>query len=335
MLRVPRCSPARARLSLAREPGPPRAAAGPDACGRRRGAGAGRGRGGSRRGIFHPPNRPFTASSPTPPAPPHPPRASSPLERSHMLSGCCHRDRSGDKEMGGGRGVRVPEPPPDPQRSLETMGRGARPRRGLATMPAPLPRQSFLSYVNACGRARFGCGSCTGPRKGGVAPHTELAAMPGRAAAGTMPARVTLTSHRRPTPPGATAVGPHLPASPRYLPAPLRPWGSAGSGAGVRPCQHPPCAGSGCVPCCRAGMAPSARAQCQPVPGTGPSSGMVGDVGWEGVPGGSPPPAPLWEGGAGASGSAAPIPGLLPGAAAFGHKSRKRCRGTSQPHRGE
>lgn len=57
---------------------------GPDACGRATRAGAGRGRRGGRRGIFHRTKPPVTASSPTPP----PPRASSPLERSHMLSGC-------------------------------------------------------------------------------------------------------------------------------------------------------------------------------------------------------------------------------------------------------
>lgn len=53
--------------------------------------------------------------------PPPPRRASSPLERSHMLSGCCHRgDRSGDKEMGGGVRCEVagatPGPPAFPGR---------------------------------------------------------------------------------------------------------------------------------------------------------------------------------------------------------------------------
>lgn len=46
--------------------------------------------------------------------------------------------------------------------------------------------------------------------------------MAGRAAAGTMPARVTLTSRRRPAPLGTTVASPH------YLPAPPSPaWGSA------------------------------------------------------------------------------------------------------------
>lgn len=86
-----------------------------------------RGRAGARRrqeGDFPPHQTARHGSFPDTPTP----RASSPLERSHMLSGCCLRgDGSGDKETGG-RGARVPGAPtapwPAPQRWRGQTGRG-------------------------------------------------------------------------------------------------------------------------------------------------------------------------------------------------------------------
>lgn len=156
-------------------------------CGQGLRAGTGRGQGRGRRGIFH---RPKLPPLPTPPPPAHPPRW-----RSHMLSGCCHRgDHSGDKETGGGRGVRLPEPPPAPSAGLELMAWGAQAAEG-AGGDAWAPTAPGLSRLRQClrlGPSRLRQPHGAGER--GVAPHKEPVLVPGRAAAGTMPAQVTLTS---------------------------------------------------------------------------------------------------------------------------------------------
>lgn len=161
-----------------------------------------RGRGGGRRGIFHRAQPPVRRFSPDTPAPP--PRASSPRERSHMLSGCHRGDRSADKETGGlggggwGGGARCEAvgAASSPAETLgwrmgttqrphggRVMGRGA--SSPCLSTPPPPEKQHFLGYVNARSRAPFrprrprGVGERERGEGGvGFAPRAERAAVP-------------------------------------------------------------------------------------------------------------------------------------------------------------
>lgn len=171
--------------------------------------------------------------------------------------------------------------------------------------------------------------------KGGVAPHAEPAPAPGRAAAGTMPGQVSLTSRRQPMPPGAATASPHSPAgSPpvplaRGLAVPARLHMAGWVSGPTAPTQHGDW------------LSRATEAGWHPARGHGASLCRALVLAWRwwemwGRRGclGGPPCSLMGKGGRG-HGEHGPHPRLLQGATAFGHKNCKRCRGTSQPHRGE
>lgn len=190
-----------------------------------------RGRGGGRRGIFHRAQPPVRRFSPDTPAPP--PRASSPRERSHMLSGCHRGDRSADKETGGlggggwGGGARC-EAVGAASSPAETlgwrMGTTQRPHGGrvmgrgasspcLSTPPPPQKSSTFSVTSMPAAGPRFALGGRAGLEKGkggkggwDSLPVPNGQPCPQHAAMGTMAA-----GHPDTAPP-----------APRHLPAPPR-----------------------------------------------------------------------------------------------------------------
>lgn len=69
------------------------------------------------------------------------------------------------------------EPPPAPQHSLAGAGDDGWEGAGGDAHVLAMPELSQL--CQCCGWAHFGCSSQMGLRKGGVAPHAELAPMQG------------------------------------------------------------------------------------------------------------------------------------------------------------